>query len=787
MNRAEREFLCGELVKKSAGMVLYLRMVVDGLQEGSLKLEDLGQMEVGLGGLYSRYYSGFEHRFGAQYQQSVQPFLRLVMAAPGPLSLALASEVLGCGTEEARRMRFQLGAYLVEGSGGLSLFHKTLGEWLGSEASGVFFTDSECARRQLGEFLWGCFEKRRKNNLGVTEPLSWENLVLNWLPRLLSSIGRIVSPEELLTLAELLHERLVWSSAESLYRRVLEDRETALGSRHPDALKVLIPLGILLRDQGQYQAAEELCRRAFEGYENALGAEHPDTLRSANTLAVLLHHKGDYWEAEELFKAVLAGYEKAFGADHLETLKIVASLGNLLRHTGDYVAAGELLKRALEGTEKTFGSAHPDTLTSVNNLGNLLSCKGDYDDAESLFRRAIAGREKTLGAEHPDTLTSVNNLGILLSYKEAYDAAEDLYRRAIEGREKALGAEHPDTLGSVKNLGILLHLKGHYEAAEALIERSMLGGESEAGAENPDTLTSIKLSFSTLFPRNGFDLAPSDGEVEPIEDLVHLIEESSSEEDFNEEDFSAQDGSEGCVGERVPCFRGDPLDPLGPGGSVLGDKLHFALEQHLGKGGSIAEIAKSFEPTEAWESALNIIVDSEIPVGIDRVRLRDVRGSAITERYFIIPTMRLTPKTLSETLLLDPSINERPSRRDWAESIASWQFGFPGYFRSCIDLIFEKDGRWYAADYKTNRLPAYDGAAIESGMLDYHYLLQSRIYCVVLHRYLQQSLVNYDPDTHFGGVLFLFVRGMPMEGAWFERPLGSTLQSLSDLFAPARR
>ncbi|MCX8511204.1 MAG: hypothetical protein ORN83_05545, partial [Chthoniobacteraceae bacterium] len=173
VQEAEREVLCGELVNKSAGMVLYLRMVVDGLREGSLRLEELEQMEVGLGGLYSRYYSAFEHRFGANYQETVQPLLRLVMAAPGPLPLALAAEVLGCGKEEARKMRLQLGAYLVEGSAGLSLFHKTLGEWLGSDASGVFFTDSECAQRTFGEFLWGCFERREKDDNDVTKPLDW--------------------------------------------------------------------------------------------------------------------------------------------------------------------------------------------------------------------------------------------------------------------------------------------------------------------------------------------------------------------------------------------------------------------------------------------------------------------------------------------------------------------------------------------------------------------------------------------------------------------------------------
>jgi hypothetical protein len=154
LSKAEREVLCGELVKKSAGMVLYLRMVVDGLREGSLRLEELGQMEVALGGLCSRYYSGFEYRFGAHYQEKVQPLMRLVMAAPGPLPLDLAAEVLGWDRESAVRARALIGSYLVEDSAGLRLFHKTLGEWLQNTSNGEFYTDTSSAFYALADFLW---------------------------------------------------------------------------------------------------------------------------------------------------------------------------------------------------------------------------------------------------------------------------------------------------------------------------------------------------------------------------------------------------------------------------------------------------------------------------------------------------------------------------------------------------------------------------------------------------------------------------------------------------------
>ncbi len=73
-----------------------------------------------------------------------------------------------------------------------------------------------------------------------------------------------------------------------------------------------------------------------------------------------------------------------------------------------------------------------------------------------------------------------------------------------------------------------------------------------------------------------------------------------------------------------------------------------------------------------------------------------------------------------------------------------------------------------------------------------HYPLQAVLYCVALHRYLRWRLPDYDPDTHFGGVLYLFVRGMSAFeptvvdeqpcGVWSWRPPAALIEALSELF-----
>lgn len=125
-----------------------------------------------------------------------------------------------------------------------------------------------------------------------------------------------------------------------------------------------------------------------------------------------------------------------------------------------------------------------------------------------------------------------------------------------------------------------------------------------------------------------------------------------------------------------------------------------------------------------------------------------------------------------------------------------------GYLKGFIDLVFAHGDRWFIVDYKTNDLggrPAdYRAARLLPEMQRHHYVLQYHLYTVALHRYLQRRLTGYDYARHFGGVLYLFVRGMapghePGCGVFFDRPAAVLVESLSETLAcppaapPSRR
>lgn len=87
-----------------------------------------------------------------------------------------------------------------------------------------------------------------------------------------------------------------------------------------------------------------------------------------------------------------------------------------------------------------------------------------------------------------------------------------------------------------------------------------------------------------------------------------------------------------------------------------------------------------------------------------------------------------------------------------------------GYLNGFIDLIVEFEGKFYIMDYKTNYLgndpENYSMEIMHQEMSHHSYGLQFTLYTLAVHQYLKTRLPEYDYETHFGGIKYLFVRGM---------------------------
>ncbi len=87
-----------------------------------------------------------------------------------------------------------------------------------------------------------------------------------------------------------------------------------------------------------------------------------------------------------------------------------------------------------------------------------------------------------------------------------------------------------------------------------------------------------------------------------------------------------------------------------------------------------------------------------------------------------------------------------------------------GWLNGKIDLFFENEGKYYILDWKSNFLgdaiDYYNQEHLAKAMNENNYHLQYLIYSLAVKKYLSKRLPHFDYDTQFGGVVYLFLRGL---------------------------
>ena len=214
-----------------------------------------------------------------------------------------------------------------------------------------------------------------------------------------------------------------------------------------------------------------------------------------------------------------------------------------------------------------------------------------------------------------------------------------------------------------------------------------------------------------------------------------------------------------------------------PSGARAGSCLHAILERLDFTDAAperrrlvIARELRRFGFSSDWQPAVEAMVGRVLGTALDdagRIRLADVpRERRLDELEFTYPLTRFDVAGLG-ALLREHAFTDGPL----GDVLGTLEFApVKGFMRGFIDIVFEADGRYWLADYKSNwlgpTLNDYAGDRLPAVIARETYWLQYLIYTVVLHRLLRLRLPHYDYDQHVGGVLYLFLRGMdPVRGA----------------------
>jgi exodeoxyribonuclease V beta subunit len=218
----------------------------------------------------------------------------------------------------------------------------------------------------------------------------------------------------------------------------------------------------------------------------------------------------------------------------------------------------------------------------------------------------------------------------------------------------------------------------------------------------------------------------------------------------------------------------------------LFEKLDF-LSDDLAISARVSDTLAAYGYDLSWQEVIAGMVKKVLAARIDDFCLAQVKEEQrLNELEFYFPLSRVSKNDLAKCFLaLDTE--EIPS--DFPALIGDLHFDpVHGFMRGFIDLFFCLNGRYYLVDWKSNYLGSeaadYNTIALETAMTNNYYILQYHLYTIAVHHYLKKRLHGYSYDEHFGGVIYVFLRGVDPElkgeyGIYRARPSAEFIERLS--------
>ncbi|MCG8570521.1 MAG: UvrD-helicase domain-containing protein, partial [Spirochaetes bacterium] len=209
-----------------------------------------------------------------------------------------------------------------------------------------------------------------------------------------------------------------------------------------------------------------------------------------------------------------------------------------------------------------------------------------------------------------------------------------------------------------------------------------------------------------------------------------------------------------------------------PYGSSAGDMFHAILENINFRKAYSAESSSSLLD-EKQENGKGLI---------DSCFNRFLYNSTPQALKGRLPAIKLKIAEIIYKTLNTPIIDENfsLSQLDDSEKLHELEFYYPVassleqtevFINGFIDLVFSHQGRYYLLDWKSNYLDSYEGSSFEKAV-NKHYELQYKIYYLAFIRWLEKYIENFDYSKHFGGIFYLYLRGIGSgrKGIFFNKP-----------------
>ena len=222
------------------------------------------------------------------------------------------------------------------------------------------------------------------------------------------------------------------------------------------------------------------------------------------------------------------------------------------------------------------------------------------------------------------------------------------------------------------------------------------------------------------------------------------------------------------------------------------EKLNFASPSDESIRELVVQGLERYHYKPEWEPHITGMVDNVIRAPLsspDAVFTLGAlkKGSWSAELEFFFPLRFINSSLLGELLARHGFLSGGIDLAELAEAL--YFKPVKGMLMGFMDMVFEAGGRYYLLDWKSNHLgnsvDDYGQSAMTGAMQSNLYPLQYLLYTVALNRYLSLRVKNYRYANHFGGIIYVFLRGVSREhgesrGFFRDLPSEGLIEALTD-------
>jgi exodeoxyribonuclease V beta subunit len=197
------------------------------------------------------------------------------------------------------------------------------------------------------------------------------------------------------------------------------------------------------------------------------------------------------------------------------------------------------------------------------------------------------------------------------------------------------------------------------------------------------------------------------------------------------------------------------------------EKLDFSCNSSNYLDNLVVDKLKEYRYERFWKTEILGMIDNLLSVplvsGDDVILLTSVTAqNRINEMEFYFPLNPIAPRDLQELFAgrVDPHVG-----MDVSDRLGKLTFTpTGGYLKGYVDMVFKHRDRFYLVDWKSNYLgdhaEQYHPSTLARTMGEEYYFLQYHLYTLALHQYLKMREPDYSYANNFGGVFYIFLRGV---------------------------